>query len=95
MNPIPMAAVELTRLDKLPARLCSCVRRIDSEDEDIARLKTLGVCVGRQVEVVKQGDPLILRIFGSRLGMSSSLAERVWVESCAPGHCAMKDPSCT
>lgn len=89
-----MAGIELTRLDRLTPRLCACVRRIDSEDEDIARLKTLGVCVGRQVEIIKPGDPLILRVFGSRLGMSSSLARRVWVESCAPGHCAMKEHPC-
>ena len=94
MNIIEEVQVELTRLDKLPARVCAIVRKIDSEDEDIERLKTLGVCDGRQVEIIKAGDPLILRVFGSRIGMSSSLAERVWVESCTTGHCAMKEHPC-
>ena len=85
----------LTRLDRLAPRVCAVVRRIDSDDDDVARLKTLGVCAGRQVELIKKGDPLILRVFNSRLGMSSSLAERVWVETCTPGHCALKDAPCT
>ena len=55
------------------------------------RLKTLGVCVGRRVELVRAGNPLILKIFGSRLGLSAELAARVRVEVCQPGHCAMRE----
>jgi Fe2+ transport system protein FeoA len=94
MNLIADLNLQLTRLDRLAPRLCAIVRRIDTEDEDIERLKTLGVCEGRQVEIIKPGDPLILRVFGSRIGMSSSLAESVWVESCVPGHCSMKEHAC-
>jgi len=80
-----------TRLDALPLRQCAVVRRIETEGDDVQRLKTLGVCVGRRIEVVKTGDPLIVRIFGSRLGLSASLASRVWLEVCTPDHCAMKE----
>lgn len=95
MNAISDIAVNLTRLDLLTPHVCAIVRRIDSESEEIGRLKTLGVCLGRQVEIAKSGDPLILRVFGSRLGMSASLAGRVWVEACLPGHCALKEHPCT
>ena len=95
MNGISSTTVDLTRLDRLAPHVCAVVRRIDSESDDIARLKTLGVCTGRQVEIVRAGDPLILRVFGSRLGLSASLAENVWVESCSPEHCAMRDNPCT
>ena len=94
MNSLPDIEVALTRLDLLPPHMCAIVRRIESESEDIERLKMLGVCEGRQVEVAKAGDPMILRVFGSRLGMSASLAERVWVESCSPTHCALKEHPC-
>ena len=67
------------------------VRSIATDDEDTNRLKTLGVCVGRRVELVRAGNPLILKIFGSRLGISAELAARVTVEVCTPGHCAMRD----
>jgi Fe2+ transport system protein FeoA len=81
----------LVRLDELPPRTCAVVRSVATDDEDTLRLKTLGVCVGRRVELVRAGNPLILKIFGSRLGISADLAARVQVEVCTPGHCAMRD----
>jgi Fe2+ transport system protein FeoA len=83
--------VPTVRLDELPPRVCAVVRSVGTDDEDTNRLKTLGVCVGRRVELVRTGDPLILKIFGSRLGLSAELAARVRVEVCQPGHCAMRE----
>ena len=79
------------RLDELPPRVCAVVRSVATDDEDTNRLKTLGVCVGRRVELVRAGNPLILKIFGSRLGISAELAARVRVEICQPGHCALRE----
>ena len=94
-DPVSAPPAQPIRLDKLPPQLCAVVRRIDSEDEDIQRLKTLGICIGRRVELVKAGDPIIVRVFGSRLGLSVELASRVWLEVCAPpNHCALKEPAC-
>ena len=84
----------LVRLDELPPRICAVVRSIETDDEETLRLKTMGVCVGRRIELVRKGDPLVLRIFGSRLGISSSLAKRVQVEVCQPGHCALRETDC-
>lgn len=89
-----MTTVELPtllRLNELPPRTCAVVRQVATDDEDTHRLKTLGVCVGRRVELVRAGNPLILKVFGSRLGISAELAARVQVEVCTPGHCAMRD----
>jgi Fe2+ transport system protein FeoA len=85
-QPVPMV-----RLDELPPRVCAVVRSVETDDEDTNRMKTLGVCVGRRVELVRVGNPLILKIFGSRLGISAELAARVRVEICQPNHCAMRD----
>jgi Fe2+ transport system protein FeoA len=82
------------RLDELPPHVCAVVRHIATDDEDTRRLKTLGVCVGRRVELVRSGDPLILKVFGSRLGLSAELARRVRVEVCQPGHCALRESNC-
>ncbi|MEI8291094.1 MAG: FeoA family protein [Verrucomicrobiota bacterium] len=87
-------SVPLVRLDELPSHVCAVVRRIQTDDEDTQRLKTLGVCMGRRVEMVRAGDPLILKVFGSRLGLSAELARRVSVEICQPGHCAMRENDC-
>ncbi|HXF11055.1 MAG TPA: FeoA family protein [Desulfuromonadaceae bacterium] len=86
----PLTQPRETRLDRLQAGACGVVRRIESEDEDIQRLKTLGICIGRRVEIIKAGDPLIVRIFGSRLGISAELAERVWLDTCSSDHCALE-----
>jgi hypothetical protein len=40
---------------------------------------------------VRAGDPLIVKIFSSRLGLSAELAARVRVEICSPDHCALKE----
>ena len=86
--------VSLIRLDELPPRVCAVVRSVSTDDEETQRLKTLGVCLGRRLEIVRSGDPLILKIFGSRLGLSAELARRVQVEVCQPGHCAMREDHC-
>lgn len=92
---LEMTSAQETRLDKLSPKICGIVRRIESEDEDIQRLKSLGICVGRRVEMVKAGDPLIVRVFGSRLGIAGELAARVWLEVCSPPeHCALKESMC-
>lgn len=83
------------RLNELPPKACAVIRRIESESEDIQRLKTLGICIGRRIEIVKAGDPLIVRVFGSSIGLSAELASHVWLEICSPPeHCAMKEQMC-
>jgi Fe2+ transport system protein FeoA len=57
------------------------------EAGDLDRLRALGVCEGRHVEVLKGGDPMILRVFGSRLGVGRALAARVVVARCEPAEC--------
>lgn len=49
-------------------------------DDDAIRLKAMGICVGRQVQLVRAGDPLIIRVLGTRVGMSARLAKGVVVE---------------
>jgi len=81
---------EIVRLTELPRLLCGIVRSIETDDEETARLKTLGVCPGRRVELVRGGDPVVLKIFGTRLGLSGALAARVRVEICAPDNCGLR-----
>jgi Fe2+ transport system protein FeoA len=41
----------------------------------------MGLCAGRGVEVVKRGDPMIVRVLGTRIGLSAALARHALVES--------------
>jgi Fe2+ transport system protein FeoA len=50
-----------------------------ADADDAVRLKSLGVCVGRRVQLVKGGDPLIVRVLGARVGLSARIAAGVAV----------------
>jgi Fe2+ transport system protein FeoA len=76
-----------TTLDRLGRSECGLIERIENAD-DLHRLMAMGVCAGRTVEIVLPGDPLILRVFGSRIGLSARLARNVIVRPCPPtGRC--------
>jgi Fe2+ transport system protein FeoA len=66
-------------LAQLPKRQHAIVADIDLHDEDAIRLKVLGICSGRSIEIIQSGDPLIVRVHGSRVGLALRLAERVMV----------------
>ncbi len=62
----------------------TCCRIVEVEDRrELDRLKSMGLCLGRTVEVVKSGDPLIVRVYGTRIGLSARLAEHVKVSPCS------------
>ncbi|NND98202.1 MAG: ferrous iron transport protein A [Pirellulaceae bacterium] len=52
---------------------------VDSNNPSHTRMKSLGICPGRELELVANGDPMIVRVFGSQIGLSRRLAEAVSV----------------
>ncbi|HUK82692.1 MAG TPA: FeoA family protein [Verrucomicrobiae bacterium] len=80
MNEAPMMPVPThLYLNEIPSGAHAVVHRIEAADEAMHRLMAMGLCVGRELEVVRQGNPLILRILGARIGVSSRLARHVVV----------------
>ncbi len=71
------------RLDQIEPGHCGIVRDFVLDGDDADSLKTMGVCVGRKVMLSQPGDPLILKVMGTRLGVSARLAARVLVRPCA------------
>lgn len=69
-------------LDRLPELSCAVIVEVTADSEDIQRLKAMGICAGRKIELIQQGDPLILRVYGTRLGISRRLATFVRVTPC-------------
>jgi Fe2+ transport system protein FeoA len=57
------------------------ITAIAADGDDAVRLKALGLCVGRRVQLIQTGDPLIVRVLGARVGLSSRLAEVVYTEA--------------
>ena len=69
-------------LNELRSGSRAVVRHIEPAGAAMQRLMAMGLCVGRELEVVRQGNPLILRLLGARIGVSSRLARHVVVERC-------------
>ena len=69
-------------LNTLAAGQVAVVEDVTGDSDDMAKLKAMGVCTGRRLQLVKGGDPLVVRVLGSRLGISGRLAEHVAVRPC-------------
>ena len=68
-------------LSSLPRGCCAVIEDV-TDHTDLKRLKSMGICIGRTVEVIKCGDPLILQVYGTRVGLSARLADHVRVNPC-------------
>jgi Fe2+ transport system protein FeoA len=75
------AATTIAALPDLAPDELARVLAVDADSDDAVRLKSLGICVGRRVQLAKGGDPLIVRVLGTRVGLSARLARCVRVES--------------
>lgn len=75
---------------RLAPRQCGVVVRVEAPDSDLERLMAMGVCGGRTVELVRVGDPLILKVYGTRVGVSARLAAHILVTPCPPRDCPLE-----
>jgi Fe2+ transport system protein FeoA len=78
-------------LDKLERHHCGVVDHLEAGEADMERLMAMGVCTGRTVELIRTGDPLILKVFGSRIGVSARLASQVMVTPCGTRSCFLNE----
>jgi Fe2+ transport system protein FeoA len=75
------------RLTDLCPGSCGLVVEVEAAGDDTERLKVMGVCAGRKVRLVRHGDPMILCVWGTRVGVSRRLAQQVHVRPCVPPGC--------
>jgi Fe2+ transport system protein FeoA len=69
------------RLSDFALESCCRIVAVEGEKES-ERLKSMGLCIGRTLEVVKAGDPLVVKVYGTRIGLSARLAMQVRAEPC-------------
>ena len=75
-------------LSELHVGQVGLIIQIDEADQEQAnRLKALGLCAGRRIELLKQGNPMILRVLGSRIGLAKRLAKQITVDACTQAKC--------
>ncbi|MSR65351.1 MAG: ferrous iron transport protein A [Verrucomicrobiae bacterium] len=75
------------RLNEMSSGTHAVVRSVEGSDAAIERLMAMGLCTGREVEIVRQGNPLILRLLGARIGVSERIARQVVMEQCRCAEC--------
>ena len=63
----------------LPKNAVCAVHAVDVSEEHTRRLAGLGLTAGREVRVVKRGEPTIVQVYGTRIGIAKSLAEGIRV----------------
>jgi len=76
-------------LNELMPHQCGVVQEVEAPDGELERLMAMGVCGGRTVELVQIGDPLILKVYGTRVGVSARLAAKIKVVSCSADCCGI------
>jgi Fe2+ transport system protein FeoA len=84
-NQLPEESVDLgdrIPLDQIEVGHCARVTEVEASEADIGQLMAMGVCVGRRVMLMQTGDPLILKVLGTRIGVSARLARNVKVQPC-------------
>ena len=55
------------------------IHTVDSTADLTARLESLGMCEGRTVRLVKHGEPCIVNVYGSRVGIARDIARQIHV----------------
>jgi ferrous iron transport protein A len=68
-------------LDVHPPGVAARILAVEADPADQDRLECLGLCVGRTIEVVQAGDPMIVRVLGTRIGIAAVLAAAVLVDA--------------
>jgi Fe2+ transport system protein FeoA len=69
--PVPALAGE-EPLSGLPVGAAGLVVSVDAAAVDLERLEVMGLCSGRTVCVIKDGDPMIVRVLGTRIGLAAA-----------------------
>jgi Fe2+ transport system protein FeoA len=86
--PSGQGKVSAIPLDKLERGKCGLVVKVAADSDDAKRLMAMGVCTGRIIKLEQLGDPMILQVVGSKLGVSRRLGETVSVTPCDEETCS-------
>ena len=77
MSVAPVAQV--TPLSEVPLGVSAYIERVNTTQEMAGRLEGLGLCAGRTVRLVKKGDPCIVHVYGTRIGLAAPVAALIEV----------------
>ncbi len=75
----PVIPLPTMAMSDLPRGGCGRVVEVQGQSAETVRLRALGLCEGRSIEVLRTGDAWIVRVLGSRIGISRELVSSVVV----------------
>ena len=80
--------------DRAPAPLCPLsevqagtsvlIKQLSASPEMSKRLRELGFCEEQRIKLLSRNPNLICQVCNARLGLSSQLADLIWVEKIKP-----------
>lgn len=73
-------APRMNSLDSISSGIVRCLA-VEGNGPEVTRLKRMGICAGRRLQIIHPGDPMILLVAGTRVGLSRQLARCVSVET--------------
>lgn len=73
----------LASLAELPVGSCGRIESVDLPNDAAERLEGMGICLGRTVRLVRGGEPNIVHVYGTRIGLATAVARHIRV-SLAP-----------
>ena len=83
-----------SKADDSPALLCTLsevqagdsvrIKQLSASPEVSSRLRELGFCEEQRVKLLSRNPNLICQVCNARLGLSSQLADLIWVEKIKP-----------
>jgi Fe2+ transport system protein FeoA len=59
---------------------CACITQLLAEHHEAERLRDMGIYEGVTVTVLRDGDPLLVRICECRIGLGRAAAENIMCE---------------
>lgn len=59
---------------------CACVTQLLADHDEAERLRDMGIYEGVTVTVLREGDPLLVRIDDCRIGLGRAAAEKIMCE---------------
>ena len=74
----------LYKLSEVQAGVCVTIKQLSASPELSTRLRELGFCEEQRIKLLSRNPNLICQVCNARLGLSSQLADLIWVEKIKP-----------
>jgi Fe2+ transport system protein FeoA len=78
------APVPLCPLSEVQAGTSVLIKQLSASPEMTKRLRELGFCEEQRIKLLSRNPNLICEVCNARLGLSSRLADLIWVEKIKP-----------